>query len=52
MSIAYLVTLIRKVVVELQTFMLFYSILVFMFALILGVLGFQNFSRVELEDPE
>jgi len=52
MSIAYLVTLIRKVIVELKIFMFFYFILVFMFALILGVLGFQNYTRMERIDPE
>ena len=44
-NLSYLVTLIRSVIYDLRLFLVFYSILVFMFALILGVLGFQNFSQ-------
>lgn len=47
-SLSYLVTLLRSVIYDLRIFMLFYAILMFMFSLILGVLGLSNFSR----DPE
>ena len=40
MSVAYLVTLIIRVVGDLKIFMLFFAILVYMYALNLGVLGF------------
>lgn len=47
-SLSYLVTLLRSVIYDLRIFMLFYGILMFMFSLIIGVLGLSNFTR----DPE
>lgn len=47
-SLSYLVTLLRGVIYDLRIFMLFYAILMFMFSLMIGVLGLGNFSR----DPE
>lgn len=47
-NLSYLVTMIRSVIYDLRIFLIFYTILLFMFSLILGVLGFQNFSN----DPE
>ena len=44
-SLSYLVTLLRSVINDLYIFMLFYFILLFMFSLILGVLGVNNFTR-------
>jgi len=44
-NLAYLVTLIREVIYDLRVFMLLYVILVYMFSLILGVLGWQNYTR-------
>ena len=38
-NLAYLVTLIREVIYDLKVFMLLYIIMVYMFSLILGVLG-------------
>lgn len=43
-SLSYLVTLLRSVIYDLRIFMLFYGILMFMFSLIIGVLGLSNFS--------
>jgi hypothetical protein len=40
-----LVTLIKTCIYDLREFMKFYAIIVFMFALMLGVLGYQNFSN-------
>lgn len=45
-SLSYLVTLLRSVIYDLRIFMLFYGILMFMFSLIIGVLGLSNFSHV------
>jgi len=42
------VTLLRSVIYDLRIFMLFYGILMFMFSLIIGVLGLSNFTA----DPE
>jgi len=39
-DLSHLVTLIRTVIWDLRNFMKFYVIIVFMFSLILGVLGF------------
>lgn len=47
-SLSYLVTLLRSVIYDLRIFMLFYAVLMFMFSLMLGVLGLSNFSN----DPE
>jgi hypothetical protein len=47
-NLAYLVTLIREVIYDLKVFMLLYVIMVYMFSLVLGVLGWQNYTR----DPE
>ena len=47
-NLAYLVTLIREVIYDLRVFMMLYIIMVYMFSLILGVLGWQNYTR----DPE
>ena len=46
-SFSYMVLLLRSVIYDLKTFMLFYAILMYIFALILGVLGINNFSREE-----
>lgn len=43
-SLSYLVTLLRSVIYDLRIFMLFYAILMFMFSLIIGVLGLSNFT--------
>lgn len=43
-SLSYLVTLLRNVIYDLRIFMVFYGILMFMFSLIIGVLGVANFS--------
>ena len=47
-SLSYLVVLLRSVIYDLRIFMLFYGILMFMFSLILGVIGISNFTA----DPE
>jgi glucan phosphoethanolaminetransferase (alkaline phosphatase superfamily) len=46
-SFSYLITLIREVISDLKQFMLFYMILIYMFSLILGVIGWQNYTRDE-----
>lgn len=43
-NLSYLVTMIRCVFYDLRVFLIFYIILVFMFSLVMGVLGFQNFT--------
>jgi len=43
-ELSHLVTLIRTCIYDLRHFMTFYVIIVFMFSLILGVLGYQNFT--------
>ena len=43
-NMSYLVTMIRCVFYDLRVFLIFYIILIFMFSLIIGVLGFQNFT--------
>ena len=44
-NLSYLVTLIRNVIYDLRLFMIFYLILIFMFSLIFGVMGFQNYTN-------
>ena len=44
-SLSYLVTLIKQVIIDLKSFMLFYVIICFMLSLIIGTLGFQNFTK-------
>jgi hypothetical protein len=39
-SLSYLVTLIKQVIIDLKSFMLFYAIICFMLSLIIGTLGF------------
>lgn len=46
---SYLVTLITSVTIDLTPFLGFYAILCYMFSLILGVLGYQNYTML---DPE
>lgn len=43
-NLSYLVTMIRSVIYDLRIFLIFYIILIFMFSLVMGVLGFQNFT--------
>ena len=43
-NLSYLVTMIRCVFYDLRVFLIFYIILIFMFSLVMGVLGFQNFT--------
>jgi len=52
MTLAYLVTLIIKVMGDLVFFIMFYIILIYMFGLILGVLGYENFTFMEVDDPD
>ena len=51
-TLAYLVTLIRKCIVDLKIFLLFYVILIYMFALIVGVLGWQVDTGIEIDTME
>ena len=44
-SFSYLITLMSEVIIDLKQFMLFYMILIYMFSLILGVIGWQNYTR-------
>ena len=46
-NLSYLVTMIRCVFYDLRVFLIFYIILIFMFSLVMGVLGFQNFTSDE-----
>ena len=41
---AYLVELLKTVMIDLKYFLIFYIILIFFFTLILGVIGYQNVS--------
>ena len=43
---AYLVELLKTVMIDLKYFLIFYVILIFFFTLILGVIGYQNESGV------
>ena len=47
---SHLVTLIGQVTTDLVPFILFYVILCFMFSLILGVIGFQNYTMKSAEE--
>ena len=51
-TLAYLVTLIRNCIVDLKIFGLFYVILIYMFALIVGVLGWQVDTGIEIDTME
>ena len=51
-TLAYLVTLIRTCIVDLKIFLLFYVILIYMFALIVGVLGWQVDTGIEIDTME
>jgi len=51
-ELSYLVTLLRSVIYDLRIFMCFYFVLVFMFSLIIGVLGFQNYSKDKQMEEE
>ena len=51
-NLSYLVTLIRSVIWDLRIFMCFYLIMIFMFSLIMGVMGWQNFTRTDVDFPE
>ena len=42
---SYLVTLVRQVIADLRYFVMFYLIITFMFSLIMGVIGFQNYTN-------
>ena len=42
-----LITLLRSVIYQLRIFMVFYMILVYFFALMLGVMEYANYSRRE-----
>ena len=48
-NMSYMVTLLRQVVYDLQIFLIFFLILIFFLSLIIGVLGFQNFTHDEDE---
>jgi hypothetical protein len=45
-NFSYLVTLIKQVIYDLRFFTMFYFVMVFMFSLIFGVLGFQNYTKL------
>jgi len=51
-TLAYLVTLIVNCIVDLKIFLLFYVILIYMFALIVGVLGWQVDTGIEIDTME
>jgi len=52
MRFALFVALIIKVMGGLNTFILFYIIIVYMCALILGVLGYENYTWEEVHDTD
>ena len=46
---SYLVTLVRQVIQDLKYFMMFYMIITFMLSLIMGVIGYQNYTNCEYQ---
>lgn len=49
-SLSFLVTMLKQCMIDLKVFMLFYVILIFMFAIILSILDVANFAKSS--DPE